>query len=84
MKQLANSKFLAVNAITKTREWQNASEIYYIDDKLSYELLPEKIKEKVQPHFTNRDKNTFGIIAKEIGKQFSNQISKELIKAVEI
>ncbi|MGC9460340.1 sacsin N-terminal ATP-binding-like domain-containing protein, partial [Vibrio genomosp. F10] len=84
MKQLANSKFLAVNAITKTREWVNANEIYYIDDKLSYELLPEQIKEKVQPHFTNRDKNTFGLIAKEIGKQFSNQISKELIKTVEI
>lgn len=84
VEQLAHAKFLAVNTVTKTREWANANEIYYIDDKLSYELLPEQIKEKVQPHFTNRDRNTFGLIAKKIGKEYSSQISKELIKAVVI
>ena len=65
--------------ISKTILWTRANQIFYIDNKPNYDLLPFSIKERVQPHFTNRDKNTFGKIASKIGKKFSNSIQKELI-----
>jgi hypothetical protein len=79
--QLRNEFFLAVDDITKKTIWAKASQIFYIDDKPNYDLLPISIKERVQPHFTNRDKNTFGKIAAKIGKKFSNSIQKELIES---
>ena len=78
--QLKNEFFLASNEISKNPVWARASQIFYIDDKPNYDLLPISIKERVQPHFTNRDKNTFGKIAAKIGKKFSNSIQKELIE----
>jgi hypothetical protein len=79
--QLRNEPFLASNDITKTPVWLKANQIFYIDDKPNYDLLPTSIKERVQPHFTNRDKNTFGKIAAKIGKRFANSIQKELIES---
>lgn len=81
IKLLANEFFLSINDISKKTEWSNANKIFYIDDKPNYDILPTQIKEKVQPHFTNRDKNTFGKIAGKIGKRFSNSIQKELIES---
>jgi len=78
--RLRNEFFLAINEISKIPAWVKASQMFYIDDKPNYDLLPTSIKEKVQPHFTNRDKNTFGKIAAKIGKKFSNSIQKELIE----
>ncbi len=80
VEKLKSVKFLAIDAIKEERDWAEASEIYYIDDKLGYDLLPTKVKEKVQPHFTSRNKNTFGTVAKEIGKRFTRQISRELVQ----
>jgi hypothetical protein len=80
IEQLKGIMFLAVDNISGKRVWLMARDIYYIDDKLGYDLLPSKVKEKVQPHFTNRDKNTFGTVAKEIGKRFSDQIARELVQ----
>lgn len=79
--QLRGEFFLAVDDISKKTLWAKANQIFYIDDKPNYDLLPIPIKEKVQPHFTNRDKNTFGKIAAKIGKKFSNSIQKELIES---
>ena len=81
IKQLRNEFFLAINDISKKPVWTKANQIIYIDDKPNYDLLPLSIKEKVQPHFTNRDKNTFGKIAVKIGRKFSNLIQKELIES---
>lgn len=81
IKQLSGEHFLCINDITKNLTWDFAKQIYYIDDKPNYDLLPLSIKEKVQPLFTNRDKNTFGRIAGRIGKRFSNSIEKELIES---
>ena len=78
--QLRNEFFLSVDDISKTNLWTKANQMFYIDDKPNYDLLPVSIKERVQPHFTNRDKNTFGKIASKIGKRFSNSIQKELIE----
>lgn len=77
--QLKTEYFLSINDITKNAHWERAYRILYIDDKPNYDLLPGSIKERLQPHFTNRDKNTFGKIAAKIGKRFSNSIKKELI-----
>jgi hypothetical protein len=77
--QLQNEFFLSVDDISKTNIWTKANQIFYIDNKPNYDLLPVSIKERIQPHFTNRDKNTFGKIATKIGKRFSNSIQKELI-----
>lgn len=78
--QLRNEFFLSMDDISKTNIWSKANEIFYIDNKPNYDLLPVAIKERVQPHFTNRDKNTFGKIASKIGKRFSNSIQKRLIE----
>lgn len=78
--QLKNKFFLSINDISKRALWTKAIQIFYIDNKPNYDMLPLSIKEKVQPHFTNRDKNTFGKIAAKIGKKFSNSIHKELIQ----
>jgi len=79
--QLKNEFFLAIDDISKKKLWFKANQIYYIDDKPNYDILPSSIKERVQPHFTNRDKNTFGKIAAKIGRKFSNSIHKELIES---
>lgn len=73
--------FLGVDDFTKIPCWQIAAQIFYIDDKPAYDILPSEIKQKIQPHFTNRDKNTFGKIAGRIGKRFSKSIKKKLIEA---
>jgi Protein NO VEIN, C-terminal len=72
--------FLAIDEITKGESWKKARDIFYIDDKPNYDLLPIEIKQRVQPHFTNRDKNTFGKIAAKIGKKFSDSIQKKLVE----
>jgi len=77
--ELKDEYFLSVNNITHKTQWEQANKIFYIDDKPNYEILPQSIREKVQPHFTNRDKNTFGKIAGKIGNRFSNSIQKELL-----
>ena len=79
--QLSSEYFLCIDDITKNLNWKIANQIFYIDDKPNYDLLPVSIKAKVQPHFTNRDKNTFGRIAGRIGMRFSNSIQKELIES---
>lgn len=81
VRQLQNEFFLAINDISKKPIWAKANQIVYIDDKPNYDLLPSSIKERVQPHFTNRDKNTFGKIAAKIGKKFSNLIQKKLVES---
>lgn len=77
--QLKDEFFLSIDDISKTSNWTKAKQMFYIDDKLNYDLLPVSIKQKVQPHFTNRDKNTFGKIASKIGNRFSNSVRKELM-----
>lgn len=78
--KLENELFLSIDDISKINLWAKAKQIFYIDNKPHYDLLPLSIKERVQPHFTNRDKNTFGRIASKIGKKFSNAIQKEIIE----
>ncbi|WP_139418884.1 DUF3883 domain-containing protein [Chryseobacterium mulctrae] len=84
IKSLKNQYFLGVDEITKESLWERASRIYYLDNKPNYEILPSTIKKKIQPQFTNRDRNTFGKIAAKIGKRFSNSIQKELINGDDI
>ncbi|MCD4769619.1 MAG: DUF3883 domain-containing protein [Bacteroidales bacterium] len=81
---LEDEYFLGRNSLTGGLEWELAKNIYYIDDKQGYNFLPSEIKEKVQPHFTNRDKNTFGRIASRIGKRLSKSIQKELAEAIPV
>ncbi len=81
---LASEYFLSTNDITKIAQWERANKIFYIDDKPNYQILPQSVKEEMQPHFTNRDKNTFGKIAGKIGIRFSKAIKKELIDIEEL
>lgn len=78
--QLRKIHFLSMDEATKIPCWKTAAHIFYIDDKPAYDILPPEIKQKIQPHFTNRDKNTFGKIAGRIGKRFSKSIKKEHIE----
>lgn len=81
---LTNEYFLSINDITQMTQWEQANKIFYIDDKPNYQILPQSVKEEMQPHFTNRDKNTFGKIAGRIGIRFSKAIKKELIDIEEL
>ena len=58
--------------------WRAASKVFYLDDKPAYDLLPPSVKQIVQPHFTNRDRNRFGQIARVIGISFRKAIKQEL------
>lgn len=72
---------LAINETIGRSKWEYPENIYYIDDKLNYDLLPESVRAEIQPHFTNRDRNTFGKIAAKIGRRFSNSITKNLVES---
>jgi len=71
---LKDFPFLGVNEFEESFSFLTASEIFYIEDKAGYNLLPKEIRKEIQPHFTNRDKNRFGRIAKRLGKDFRNEI----------
>ncbi len=72
--------FLAFDEVKKLNVWERTEDIFYIDDKPNYDILTPAIKERVQPHFTLANKNTFGKIAALIGKRFSNSITRQLKK----
>jgi hypothetical protein len=76
--QLRETVFLGLNEVDKILEWKTSNQIYYIEDKPSYEILPQEIKKIIQPHFTNRDKNKFGQIGKRIGLDFKKVIEQEV------
>ncbi len=76
---LSYSLLMAVNDRTQKIEWKNGNQIYHIEDKPAYDLLPDKIKSLVQPQFTTRDKNRFGQIAKRIGLDFKKTIVQKLV-----
>ena len=77
--ELKETVFLGLNEVYKILEWKSSNQIYYIEDKPSYEILPNEIKKIIQPHFTNRNKNKFGQIAKRIGLDFKKVIEQEVI-----
>ena len=82
--KLEGCMFLAINSITNEYVFEKAKNIYYIEDKPSYEILPDEVKKSLQPQFTNRDKNKFGRIGKRIGKDFKNSIHTKIIAGNEI
>jgi hypothetical protein len=81
---LREEYFLGIDGITNNLCWAKAKDIFYIDDKPNYDLLPILIKEKLQPQFTTRDKKTFGKIAGRIGRKFSSSLKKKLIESGEV
>ena len=81
MRTICNTPMLAINETIGRSKWEYPENIYYIDDKLNYDLLPESVRAEIQPHFTNRDRNTFGKIAAKIGRRFSNSITKNLVES---
>jgi len=78
IRQLSSINFLGQDEQTGILEWKPASKIFYLDDKTSYDLLPARVKEMVQPHFTNRDRNRFGQIGRVIGISFKSAVKQEL------
>lgn len=82
--ELSTIQFLAYNEINSVHLWEYANNILYIDDKALYDRLPTIIKSRLQPLFTNRDKNTFGKIAVRIGKVLSRLIEKNIVKSGQI
>ncbi len=76
---LSNTIFLGVNELNHKLEWTFAKNIYYIEDKPAYDLLPIEIKTIIQPHYSNRDKNRFGQIGKRIGLDFKRTIHQKLV-----
>ena len=81
VRTICNTPMLAINETIGRSKWEYPENIYYIDDKLNYDLLPESVRAEIQPHFTNRDRNTFGKIAAKIGRRFSNSITKNLVES---
>jgi hypothetical protein len=80
--KLRGNEFLAVNDIDGRSSWEPIENILYIDNKLLYDQLPREIKARLQPVFTNRDKNTFGKIASQIGRVFSKSVDKKVVASV--
>lgn len=72
--ELRNTKFLGIDNLNKELIFKEAKDIYYIEDKPSFDILPIHIQSDLQPHFTNRDKNKFGQIGKKIGRDFKDAI----------
>lgn len=79
VKMICDTCMLSVNETNGQSKWELPANIYYIDDKPNYDLLPQTIRAEIQPHFTNRDRNTFGKIAAKVGKRFSTSITKKLV-----
>ncbi|MDM1461753.1 DUF3883 domain-containing protein [Myroides odoratimimus] len=84
IKALSNTKFLGIDNLNKEFVFKEAKNIYYIEDKPSFDILPAHIQKDLQPHFTNRDKNKFGQIGKKIGKDFKDAIQTKTITYGEI
>jgi hypothetical protein len=78
--QLRGVTFLAINELNNKYSWERSENILYIDNKLLYDQFTRDIKSRLQPVFTNRDKNTFGRIASQIGKVLSKSVSKSIIE----
>lgn len=78
---LIDFPFLGFNEFTESFSFLAAKEIFYIEDKAGYNLLPEELKQEIQPHFTNRDRNRFGKIAKRIGIDYRNEIIQKVENA---
>lgn len=70
--------FLGINELNNKFEWKLSNQIYYIEDKPSYNILPIEIKRIIQPHFTNRDKNRFGQIGKKLGLDFKKVFNQKV------
>lgn len=76
---LRGTIFLALDEIDGRSRWALIDNILYVDDRPFYAQLPEKIKARLQPVFTNRDRNTFGRIASQIGRVLSRSVKKEIV-----
>lgn len=76
--EFSECHFLCENKYEESLSWLPANKIYHIDDMASYHILPDSIKQKIQPHFTIRDKNRFGQIAGKIGNKLSSSVSRTL------
>lgn len=76
---LNDCMWLGINEINQTFKWLPAKQLYYIDDKPAYDILPTDIKQIIQPHFTNRDKNRFGQIGRKIGLNFKLVIDQKIV-----
>ncbi|MDB4901945.1 MAG: hypothetical protein JWQ63_1226 [Mucilaginibacter sp.] len=76
---LAKQWFLALDEVKSTTYWKRGAEIFYIDDRPNYDILPFSIKQVVQPQFTLSNKQTFGKIAAKIGTKFSDAIARQLL-----
>lgn len=81
VRQLQNLTFLARDEQTGKLIWTKSAETWYIDDKPNYDLLPAEVKKRIQPQFTNRDKQTFGKVAVKLGKRFSKKVRRTLINS---
>jgi len=80
--RIRGNSFLAVDDVDGRSYWELVENILYIDNKLLYDQLPTEIKAKLQPVFTNRDKNTFGKIASQIGRVLSKSVDKKVVSPV--
>ncbi|MFC2011375.1 DUF3883 domain-containing protein [Chloroflexota bacterium] len=80
--KLRGSIFLAVNDLDNVYSWEPSEKILYIDNKLLYDQFPRDIKTRLQPVFTNRDKNTFGRIASQIGRVLSKSVTKNIMDPI--
>ena len=76
--QLGDVAFLAINEFEQSSSFVPSKDIFHIEDKAGYDLLPDEIKKEIQPHFTNRDRNRFGKIAKRLGRDFKKVFSQQV------
>lgn len=79
IKSLEQQWFLALDELNKATVWKRGADIFYIDDRPNYEVLPRAIKQIVQPQFTLSNKQTFGKIAAKIGRKFSDSVTRQLL-----
>lgn len=51
VRTICNTPMLAINETIGRSKWEYPENIYYIDDKLNYDLLPESVRAEIQTAF---------------------------------
>jgi hypothetical protein len=59
--------------------WKVPNQIYYIDEKSIFDLMPKRFIEALQFYFTKSDKNEIGKIFSRIGKKLSSEVTEQVV-----
>lgn len=79
--QLRGTTFLC-QQVRENKEylaWKAPNQIYYIDEKSVFDLMPKRFIDALEFYFTKSDKNEIGKIFSRIGKKLSGEVKEQVI-----